>query len=266
MTRWKALPEDLDPLAMQLVVRLRQMKDESGLSLAQLTERTGYSTSSWERYLSGRALAPRRAVEAIVALVGADPVSVLVLLERAREAWPTGVPQEPDSDPTGSPDRDPKDLTAPTPPPRYPTLTQARLLLPPRTVLVAVVSAMVGAIVTLTAVQTGARMSAHAASASAIATPGTTASAVRYSCRFTRTGGKWYAGNATTSSDVVMDGMANAEVAEVQCLLQRAGFSPGGVDGMFGPMTLRALLKEQQIRHLDIDGQVGPQTWAALRR
>jgi peptidoglycan hydrolase-like protein with peptidoglycan-binding domain len=123
---------------------------------------------------------------------------------------------------------------------------------------------MAGAIIALTVVQAGAPMPAHAAPAAA--TPGTTASTVRYTCRFTRTDGKWYAGNATTSSDLVMDGMVNAEVAEVQCLLQRAGFSPGGVDGVFGPLTLRALLKEQQIRHLDIDGQVGPQTWAALRR
>jgi peptidoglycan hydrolase-like protein with peptidoglycan-binding domain len=55
-------------------------------------------------------------------------------------------------------------------------------------------------------------------------------------------------------------------VAELQCLLQRAGISPGGVDGNFGPLTEKAVIDEQLAQHLDIDGQVGPQTWGALRR
>ncbi|QMU71321.1 helix-turn-helix transcriptional regulator [Streptacidiphilus sp. P02-A3a] len=52
MARWKALPEGLDPTVVQLLVRLRRMKDDSGLSLDQLAVRTGYSVSSWERYLA----------------------------------------------------------------------------------------------------------------------------------------------------------------------------------------------------------------------
>ncbi|CAM5660819.1 hypothetical protein SPURM210S_04271 [Streptomyces purpurascens] len=59
MSRWKGLPEELDPRVRQLVVRLRRVKDHSGLSLRRLAAKTGYSTSSWERYLAGRSLPPR---------------------------------------------------------------------------------------------------------------------------------------------------------------------------------------------------------------
>jgi peptidoglycan hydrolase-like protein with peptidoglycan-binding domain len=90
-------------------------------------------------------------------------------------------------------------------------------------------------------------------------------SPVAYHCAYRQTGGKWFAGNSATSSDLVMDGEAGPEVAELQCLLQHAGISAGGIDGQFGPMTLHAVIEEQLARHIDVDGQVGPQTWAALR-
>jgi peptidoglycan hydrolase-like protein with peptidoglycan-binding domain len=58
---------------------------------------------------------------------------------------------------------------------------------------------------------------------------------------------------------------------EAQCLLSRAGFSPGPIDGIFGPMSQTAARHFQA--HVDSacngglgqDGLVGPQTWPWLR-
>ncbi|MFJ4467285.1 DUF2690 domain-containing protein [Streptomyces sp. NPDC089424] len=46
-----------------LITALRELRDRTGLSLAALAERTTYSKSSWERYLNGKTLPPRQAVE-----------------------------------------------------------------------------------------------------------------------------------------------------------------------------------------------------------
>ncbi|WP_457429084.1 peptidoglycan-binding protein [Streptomyces sp. QTS52] len=58
------------------------------MSLDVLAVRTGYSRSSWDRYLNGKALPPRHAVEELARVAGADPVRLLVLHEVAEEAWP----------------------------------------------------------------------------------------------------------------------------------------------------------------------------------
>jgi|SRR5215471_8086792 len=58
---------------------------------------------------------------------------------------------------------------------------------------------------------------------------------------------------------------------EAQCLLQRAGFSPGPIDGVFGPMSQTAArhfqAKVDSACHgvLVQDGIVGPKTWPWLR-
>jgi transcriptional regulator with XRE-family HTH domain len=88
VSRWKELPDSLDQRVRQLVVQLRRLKDRSGLSLDVLAGKTGYSRSSWDRYLNGKALPPRHAVEELARVAGADPVRLLVLHEVAEEAWP----------------------------------------------------------------------------------------------------------------------------------------------------------------------------------
>ncbi|WP_417159524.1 helix-turn-helix domain-containing protein [Streptomyces cyaneofuscatus] len=47
MSRWRELPAELDPASYRLAVRLRLLKDHSGLSKRQLATKTGYSTKSW---------------------------------------------------------------------------------------------------------------------------------------------------------------------------------------------------------------------------
>ncbi|MFF2535235.1 helix-turn-helix domain-containing protein [Streptomyces cyaneofuscatus] len=83
MSRWRELPAELDPAAYRLAVRLRVLKDHSGLSTRQLAVKTGYSTKSWERYLGGRTLPPHDAVDAMARIAGEDPARLLALREIA---------------------------------------------------------------------------------------------------------------------------------------------------------------------------------------
>ncbi|MEU6578442.1 XRE family transcriptional regulator [Streptomyces sp. NPDC046805] len=66
-----------------LLVRLRELRDRTGLSLVALAARTPYSKSAWHRYLSGTQRPPRSAVEALARLADADPFPVLSLWEAA---------------------------------------------------------------------------------------------------------------------------------------------------------------------------------------
>ncbi|CAK7282805.1 peptidoglycan-binding domain-containing protein [Streptomyces misionensis] len=58
-----------------------------------------------------------------------------------------------------------------------------------------------------------------------------------------------------------------SRVSEVQCILQRRGYDigPCGADGQFGPDTSSAVKHLQQRHGLQVDGQVGANTWPALR-
>ena len=56
------------------------------------------------------------------------------------------------------------------------------------------------------------------------------------------------------------------DVAAVQFLLWRSGFSPGGIDGGYGPGTARAVYAYQRSTGLAADGIAGAQTIGSLRR
>ncbi|MFC9282915.1 helix-turn-helix domain-containing protein [Streptomyces collinus] len=87
MPRWKTLPDELDPQIKEFTSRLRRLVDHSGLSIAALADRTGYSKTSWERYLGGRLLAPKGAVVALAEVTGTSPVHLTTLWELAERAW-----------------------------------------------------------------------------------------------------------------------------------------------------------------------------------
>jgi hypothetical protein len=72
----------------------------------------------------------------------------------------------------------------------------------------------------------------------------------------------YYSGTEQTE-----EGDTGSRVTEVQCILKARGYDigPSGVDGDFGPDTLAAVKKFQSDHGLEVDGQVGPHTWAALR-
>ncbi|MFC9156524.1 XRE family transcriptional regulator [Streptomyces bauhiniae] len=87
MARWKALPEELDPQIGEFTRQLRGLVDQGGLSVAALADRTGYSRTSWERYLNGRLLAPKGAVVALAEVTGTSPVHLITMWELAERAW-----------------------------------------------------------------------------------------------------------------------------------------------------------------------------------
>ncbi|MGX1972180.1 DUF2690 domain-containing protein [Streptomyces kronopolitis] len=87
MPRWKALPEELDPQVREFAGQLRRLIDRSGLSVAAVADSTGYSKTSWERYLNGRLLPPLRAVLALAEQTGAHPSHLTTLWELAERAW-----------------------------------------------------------------------------------------------------------------------------------------------------------------------------------
>ncbi|MEV5959833.1 DUF2690 domain-containing protein [Streptomyces sp. NPDC051987] len=103
MGEWQALPEELEPDVQVLVDRLREMKDSSGLSLADLAGQTPYSKSAWARYLNGKMLPPREAVEALGRLMGRDVIPLTALWELAEQAWKRPRPPGREADPGGEP-------------------------------------------------------------------------------------------------------------------------------------------------------------------
>jgi transcriptional regulator with XRE-family HTH domain len=74
---------DVPPEAARLAAGLRELKTACGLSLAALAAKTTYSKSSWERYLNGKALPPRRAVRELCALTSRPAERLLALRDLA---------------------------------------------------------------------------------------------------------------------------------------------------------------------------------------
>lgn len=87
MPRWRALPEELDPQVREFASQLRRLVDRSGLSIASVADRTGYSKTSWERYLNGRLLAPKGAIVALAEVTGTNPIHLTTMWELAERAW-----------------------------------------------------------------------------------------------------------------------------------------------------------------------------------
>ncbi|MFJ8749841.1 DUF2690 domain-containing protein [Streptomyces sp. NPDC102441] len=87
MPRWKALPEELDPQVREFAGQLRRLVDRSGLSLAAVSDLTGYSKTSWERYLNGRLLAPKGAIVALAEVTDTQQHHLTTMWELAERAW-----------------------------------------------------------------------------------------------------------------------------------------------------------------------------------
>ena len=73
-------------------------------------------------------------------------------------------------------------------------------------------------------------------------------------------------GRPKLGSRVMRKGQRGWDVAALQFMLRKRGFSPGSVDGGFGPRTLASVRRFQAARNLTVDGLVGRATLSALRK
>lgn len=258
MSRWKQLPASLDPRVRQLVVQLRRVKDHSGLSLHGLASRTGYSRSSWNRYLNGRALPPQQAVAALARACDADPARLLALREVA--AGGPGPQQAAGRDEEG-PDTERADTE------RADGARRGR-----RRWVVGFVAAVVVVLATVTALLLAAPWNGDDGQGSASENVSGKGEFVFQSgkdhpCKVHRDAdGLLYAGYSRTRTALIGPQSAQWPVVEAQCLLRHQGFPPGLADGMYGTRTERAVLRLQQASHLPVDGVVGEDTWRVLRK
>jgi transcriptional regulator with XRE-family HTH domain len=93
-------PGPLPPERARLASVLAELKAGTGLSLAALAAKTTFSKSSWERYLNGKTLPPRQAVQELCRLAGEPEGRCLALWELAESEWsgraaPTAPPDPP---------------------------------------------------------------------------------------------------------------------------------------------------------------------------
>ncbi|CCK28348.1 hypothetical protein BN159_3969 [Streptomyces davaonensis JCM 4913] len=106
----------------RLAAELRELRSRTGLSLKALADRTTYSKSSWERYLNGRTLPPRQAVQDLCRIAREPEGRLLALWEIAESEW-SGRARE---TPTPNPKPDPPH---PIPRRRTPLLAASAVLL-----------------------------------------------------------------------------------------------------------------------------------------
>ncbi|HHW02085.1 MAG TPA: peptidoglycan-binding protein [Thermoanaerobacterales bacterium] len=67
-------------------------------------------------------------------------------------------------------------------------------------------------------------------------------------------------------SRILRRGMRGDDVRELQSKLQSLGYNVGPIDGIFGPLTEKAVKQFQKDNGLKVDGIVGPQTYDMLER
>jgi hypothetical protein len=72
-------------------------------------------------------------------------------------------------------------------------------------------------------------------------------------------------GRPRLGARVIARGARGWDVAALQFLLWRRGYSPGGIDGVFGPATMAAVERYQRRAGLVVDAIAGPATIASLR-
>ncbi|NEC12911.1 helix-turn-helix domain-containing protein [Streptomyces sp. SID8014] len=270
MARWAELPAGLDRRERQLVVQLRRLKDHSGLSLAALGARTGYSRSSWDRYLGGRAPVPRAAVIGLAEVCGVDPTRLLALHEvatehRAADGHSTGTAQPgADSGPAG------RSSAGEHPEPPGPPGGRRRTVVAAALLVGALALGFAAGLTTGLVSGPGTRV---AAGPGGVEGPDLVRPdgarwrrGTEHPCEVRRAGGLLHAGHSRERAAYLDINSAGWHVVEAQCLLRHHGFDPGSSDGLYGPAVQAAVRRLQADRRIPVDGVVGPDTWGELRR
>ncbi|MFJ5309996.1 helix-turn-helix domain-containing protein [Streptomyces sp. NPDC088350] len=143
----------------RLAAAMRELRTATGLSLAGLAAKTPYSKSSWERYLNGKTLPPREAVEELCRLAG-EPEGRCVALWEIAEAETSGrATQAPPVPPVPAVTPQPP----PPPPPPAPEHRGVAALAVLASVCAVAVSAVVVAVLLLPEPHTSAALSPTAA-------------------------------------------------------------------------------------------------------
>lgn len=279
MSRWKALPASLDQRVWQLVVQMRGLKDRSGLSLASLATKTSYSRSSWERYLNGKKLPPREAVEELARVCGADSVRLVALRDVAAEArmgdnggaggagGASADGPEARAEATGSGEAAPVPALPGPALPGRPRFGRPWRRMPRRRRAVFVAAAVLVALGVGLLVgrpwEGGASTADQRPSQQRVFVfkPGRA-----HPCEISRKDGLLYAGHSLTDQALLDTNSTSWDVVEAQCLLRRHGYDPGIVDGAYGERSKSAAKRFQKDHELAPDGIVGPDTWKVLRR
>ncbi|MBC2906757.1 helix-turn-helix domain-containing protein [Streptomyces sp. PSKA01] len=86
----------------RLAEALRELKSRTGLSLAALSVRTPFSKSSWDRYLNGKTLPPREAVQVLCRLALEPDGRCLALWDIAETEWSGRAAAGPEAADTGT--------------------------------------------------------------------------------------------------------------------------------------------------------------------
>ncbi|MFB6809139.1 helix-turn-helix domain-containing protein [Streptomyces sp. NPDC056387] len=170
-----------------LFAEMRRIKDASQLSYNRLADKTHYSRSSWERFLNGKQVPTRIAVEEFAAASGADPEPLLVLLELAavREEAPAEEPAvrtpqdpEPAPGPSDSPTAAPAAAGAPVPEqdPAAGRFAWSRIL---RTAAGVLAGAVLGSVLTAFLIQPAGGGTAKGGTAGATGSPAATPAQTR---------------------------------------------------------------------------------------
>lgn len=61
-------------------------------------------------------------------------------------------------------------------------------------------------------------------------------------------------------------GMSGSDVMEIQAMLQKIGYNPGPIDGVFGPQMQKAVMQFQRNYGLTPNGVIDPSTYKAMER
>jgi peptidoglycan hydrolase-like protein with peptidoglycan-binding domain len=73
-----------------------------------------------------------------------------------------------------------------------------------------------------------------------------------------------HAGALSASGPILRPGDRGEAVREIQAVLKSAGYEPGPIDGVYGPMTVSAVESFQRTSGIGVDGKVGPVTRRSL--
>ncbi|MFD3617085.1 DUF2690 domain-containing protein [Streptomyces sp. NPDC058676] len=106
------------PECAPLAAALREVKALTGLSMAGLAATTPFSKSSWERYLNGKTLPPREAVQELCRVAGEPDGRCLALWEIAESEWSgrgTEAPRTDRPSPEPKPSPGPSPIPSPSP-------------------------------------------------------------------------------------------------------------------------------------------------------